>query len=115
MSGYLVRTFVEGGPHAVDVGAFDAAAERDLGPGRHQHLGLSAALGGDEVAGVDEAGGQVLVIDEGARARGPGAAGLGLFNKIKHCRRGATPYDWLSANDPAFVHLASIRIWLRAL
>jgi transposase len=38
-----------------------------------------------------------------------------FFNKIKHCRRGATRYDKLAANCLAFVELAAIRLWLRAL
>ena len=37
-----------------------------------------------------------------------------FFKKIKHCRRVATRYDKLAANYPAFVQLASIRLWLRA-
>jgi transposase len=37
-----------------------------------------------------------------------------FFNKIKQCRRIATPYDKLAANCLAFVKLASIRLWLRA-
>jgi len=37
-----------------------------------------------------------------------------FFNKIKQCQRVATRYDKLAANYPAFVKLASIRIWLRA-
>jgi transposase len=36
-----------------------------------------------------------------------------FFNKIKQCRRIATRYDKLAANDLAFIKLASIRIWLR--
>ena len=36
-----------------------------------------------------------------------------FFNKIKHCRRVATRYDKLAANDLAFVQLESIRLWLR--
>jgi transposase len=36
-----------------------------------------------------------------------------FFNKITHCRRVATRYDKLAANDLAFVQLASIRLWLR--
>jgi len=36
-----------------------------------------------------------------------------FFNKTKHCRRIATRYDKLAANDLAFVQLASIRLWLR--
>ena len=38
-----------------------------------------------------------------------------FFNKIKHCRRVATRYDKLAANYLAFVQLASISLWLRAL
>jgi transposase len=38
-----------------------------------------------------------------------------FFNKIKQCRRIATRYDKLAANYLAFVQLASIRLWLRAL
>jgi transposase len=34
-------------------------------------------------------------------------------NRIKQCRRVATRYDRLAANDLAFVQLASIRLWLR--
>lgn len=37
-----------------------------------------------------------------------------FFNKIKQCRRVATRYDTLAANDLAYVKLASIRIWLFA-
>src|SRR6266568_2953633 len=37
-----------------------------------------------------------------------------FFNKIKQCRRVATRYDKLAANDLAFIKRASIRIWLRA-
>jgi transposase len=37
-----------------------------------------------------------------------------FFNKIKQCRRVATRYDKLAVNYPAFIKLASIRIWLRA-
>ena len=36
-----------------------------------------------------------------------------FFNKVKQCRRVATRYDKLAANDLAFVQLASIRLWLR--
>ena len=36
-----------------------------------------------------------------------------FFNRIKQCRRVATRYDKLAANDLAFVQLASIRLWLR--
>ena len=34
-----------------------------------------------------------------------------FFNKIKQCRRVATRYDKLAANYPAFIQLASIRLW----
>jgi transposase len=33
-----------------------------------------------------------------------------FFNKIKHCRRVATRYDKLAANDLAFFRLASIML-----
>jgi transposase len=36
-----------------------------------------------------------------------------FFNKIKQWRRVATRYDKLAANYLAFIHLASIRPWLR--
>ncbi len=36
-----------------------------------------------------------------------------FFNGIKQCRRVATRYDRLAANDLAFVQLASIRLRLR--
>ncbi|MET4716377.1 hypothetical protein ABIF63_000483 [Bradyrhizobium japonicum] len=37
-----------------------------------------------------------------------------FFNRIRQCRRVATRYDKLAANYLAFVHLASIRLWLGA-
>jgi transposase len=37
-----------------------------------------------------------------------------FFNRIKPCRRVATRYAKLAANDLAFVKLASIRLWLAA-
>jgi transposase len=37
-----------------------------------------------------------------------------FFNKIGQCRRVATRYNKLAANDLAFLELASIRLWLRA-
>lgn len=36
-----------------------------------------------------------------------------FFNKIKQCRRVATRYDKLVANDLTFIQLASMRLWLR--
>jgi transposase len=36
-----------------------------------------------------------------------------FFNKIKQYRRIATRYDKLAANYPAFIKLASIRLWIR--
>lgn len=35
-----------------------------------------------------------------------------FFNRIKHCRRIATRYENRTANFPAFVKLAAIRLWL---
>jgi Transposase DDE domain len=37
-----------------------------------------------------------------------------FFKRIKPCRRLATRYDKLAANDLAFIKLAAIRIWLPA-
>ncbi len=36
-----------------------------------------------------------------------------FFNKIKQCRRVATCYDKLAANNLAFIQLASTWLWLR--
>lgn len=36
-----------------------------------------------------------------------------FFFKLKHFRRGATPYDKLAENFLAMVKLASMRMWLR--
>jgi hypothetical protein len=36
-----------------------------------------------------------------------------FFNKIKHCRRVATRYEKLAANDLAFVSLLPYGLWLR--
>ncbi len=69
---------VEHGPDALVIGVIGAAGEGDLRAfGQHQ-LGVGAAAGGDEVAAVDHGGGQVLVVDEAARAGTPGRAGFGL-------------------------------------
>ena len=38
-----------------------------------------------------------------------------FFNKLKQFRRVATRYEKLGANFFAFVKLASVRIWLRAI
>ena len=59
--------------------AVDAAAEGDLRAGGKMHFGLGLALGRDEVAAVDHGGGQMLVVDHGARARTPGGAGVGFI------------------------------------
>jgi transposase len=47
-----------------------------------------------------------------ARLR-PEARDLPVVNKIKPCRRVATRYDKIAANDLAFIQLAAIRLWLR--
>ena len=66
-------------------------------------------------------------MDQGDQIRGHQAAVIGgccdlgrarnlvewFFNKIKRCRRVAIRHDKLAANYLAFVHLASIRLWLR--
>jgi transposase len=36
------------------------------------------------------------------------------LNKIKPCRRVATRYDKIAANDLAFIQLLAKRLWLRA-
>jgi hypothetical protein len=48
-----------------------AAGKGDLGTGGEQRLGLDAALGGEEIAAVDQSGGQRAVIDHRAGARTP--------------------------------------------
>ena len=48
----------------------EAAGEGDLRPGRQHHLGLGAALGGEEVAAVDHRRGQRAVVDKSIPMRG---------------------------------------------
>lgn len=58
--GILGPDLIELAPSAiVEVGP---AGEADLGTGRQHHLGLGAALGGEEIAAVDQGGGQVLMV-----------------------------------------------------
>src|SRR3546814_10438194 len=69
---------VEGGPDAVMVLIVDAAGDEDARALGQEDLGLRAALGVDEVAAVDDGGGQGAVIDLGAGQRLPGRAGAPL-------------------------------------
>src|SRR5262249_58957716 len=50
-----------------------------------------------------------------ATNRHPCSTSLRDEHAVKHCRRVATRYDKLAANYLAFVQLASISMWLRAL
>jgi hypothetical protein len=52
-AGMLGVDLVEPVPDGAMVVEVETAREGDLGAGRQQHLGLCAALGGDEVAAVD--------------------------------------------------------------
>src|SRR3546814_1971311 len=69
---------VEGGPDAVMVLIVDAAGDEDARALGQEDLGLGPALGVDEVAAVDDGGGQGAVIDLGAGERLPGRAGAPL-------------------------------------
>ncbi len=68
-------------PDALVVVEVDPAGERDPRPGGQQHLGLCAALGGDEVAAVDHRSGQGAVVHHRSRARAPGRAGV-VFEQL---------------------------------
>ena len=50
--------------------------EGDLGACGQHHFGFRAALGGEEIAAVDQGCGQVLVVHHRARAGPPGRAGV---------------------------------------
>src|SRR3546814_1694729 len=56
----------------------DAAGDEEARALGQEDLGLRAALGVDEVAAVDDGGGQGAVIDLGAGQRLPGRAGAPL-------------------------------------
>jgi hypothetical protein len=56
----------------------EPAREGDFWTGRQQRLGLSTALGGEEVAAVDHRGGEGAMADERAGAGTPGRAGVAL-------------------------------------
>src|SRR5262249_43059734 len=69
---------VEPVPDGAVVVEVEAAGEGDLGAGRHQHLGLGAALRGEEVTAVDDGGGEGAVVDLRAGAQAPGRGGVAL-------------------------------------
>jgi len=53
--------------------AVHAAGKGDARSRRNAQLGLSAAAGGEVVAAVDHSGDEGAVVDDGTRARAPGA------------------------------------------
>ena len=122
-----VRVFgehlVEHGPDADVIVAIDAAGKGDLGPGRQMHLGLGAALGGDEVAAVDHGGRHGLMVDEVARAGTPGRAGLdleALGGEVAHrLEHRALLEDGLALGNKPFefdgAHLGAVLFGLRLL
>ena len=71
-----------------------------------QHLGLGAALGGDEVAAVDHRSGQGAVVDHRSRARAPSRAGVvfeQLGGVVAEKLEGGAPLDQGQAlGDQAF-------------
>ena len=62
--GMLGVDLVEAIPDQVVVVEVEATGECDLWPRWHHDLGLGAALGGDEVSGVDHCRGERAVVDE---------------------------------------------------
>ena len=72
--GVLGVNLVEFGPDQLVVGGV-AAGEGDLRAGWHEHLGVSAAFGGDEVTAVDHRSGEVAMVDPRSCALGPGRTG----------------------------------------
>ena len=74
--GVLGVDLIELVPDQAVIVEVEPAGEGDLRPGRQQHLGLGAALGGDEVAAVDHGRGQGAVVDQRAAARMPVRSGV---------------------------------------
>jgi hypothetical protein len=72
MSGCLAWTLSSVGPDQPVVVEVEPAGEGDLRSAGQQHLGLGAALGGEEVAAVDHRRGQVAMVDHRSRAWPPG-------------------------------------------
>ena len=70
--GMLGVDLVEAVPDQVVVVEVETTGEGDLRSWRQHDLGLGAALGGDEVPGVDHCRGQRAVIDERSRSGAPG-------------------------------------------
>ena len=68
--------------------------------GRHQ-IGTLAGFKSEQVAG--------FLLECMA-----GFVGIRSFNKLKNSRRLATRYDKTMASYLGFVHIAAIRIWMRA-
>src|SRR3546814_17732599 len=87
---------VEGGPDAVMVLIVDAAGDEDARALGQEDLGLRAALGVDEVAAVDDGGGQGAVIDLGDGQRLPGRAGA---HREELCRMVAQELEGIAPLD----------------
>jgi hypothetical protein len=71
-AGMLGVNLVEPVPDRAMVVEVETAREGDLGAGRQQHLGLAAALGGNEVAAVDHRRCESAMVDHRSGARAPG-------------------------------------------
>jgi hypothetical protein len=69
--GVLGVDLIELGPDQLVVGGV-AAGEGDLRAGGHEHLGVGAAFGGEEVAAVDHRRGEVAMVDHRSGARDQG-------------------------------------------
>ncbi len=70
-AGMLGMNLVEPVPDGAMVVEVETAREGDLGAGRQQHLGVGAALGGNEVAAVDHRRREGAVVDHRPGARAP--------------------------------------------
>src|SRR5215813_4136729 len=71
-AGMLGVDLVEPVPDGAVVVEVETAREGDLGAGRQQHLGLATALGGNEVAAVDQRRCESAMIDHRSGAWAPG-------------------------------------------
>ena len=70
--GILGLDLVELAPDQAVIVEVGPAGEGDLGALGEHHFGFRAALGGQEIAAVDQRCGQVLMVHHRARARPPG-------------------------------------------
>ena len=70
--GILGLDLIKLGPDQAVIVEVGPAGEGNLGALGQHHFGFRAALGGQEIAAVDQRGGQVLVVHHRARAGPPG-------------------------------------------